>query len=76
MSPPPGRPIVAAIDSVTSNISKFVDYHIKPMVENLPSYVKDTSHMISLIEGLGRIHWRLAGVTTLPSTERLYPCSI
>lgn len=23
--------------------------------ENLPSYVKDTSHMISLIEGLGRI---------------------
>lgn len=25
------------------------------MVENLPSYVKDTSHMISLIEGLGRL---------------------
>uniref|UniRef100_A0A673WHK7 Reverse transcriptase domain-containing protein n=1 Tax=Salmo trutta TaxID=8032 RepID=A0A673WHK7_SALTR len=55
VSPPPGRPIVAAIDSVTSNISKCMDYHIKPMVENLPSYVKDTSHMISLIEGLGRL---------------------
>ena len=25
------------------------------MVENHPFYVKDTSHMISLIEGLGRI---------------------
>jgi hypothetical protein len=32
-----------------------VDHHIKPMIENLPSYVKDTGHMISLIEGLRRI---------------------
>ena len=54
VSPPPGGPNVAAINSVTSHISKILDYHIKPMVENLPSYVKDTSHMISLI-GLGMI---------------------
>lgn len=35
-TPSPGRPIVSAINSVTCNVSKFVDYHIKASVETMP----------------------------------------
>ncbi len=46
----PGRSIVAGISSLISAISTFVDYFIRPLVEQLPSNVKDTGHMISILE--------------------------
>uniref|UniRef100_A0A4W5MV42 Uncharacterized protein n=1 Tax=Hucho hucho TaxID=62062 RepID=A0A4W5MV42_9TELE len=49
---PPGRPIVVGIDAVTAPLSTFVDYFIRPLAEQLPSFVKDTSSMISIIESL------------------------
>lgn len=52
---PPGRPIVSGIDSLTSPLSKFVDHFIRPYAEKLPSFIKDTTDMIVLIESLGPI---------------------
>ncbi|CDR01385.1 unnamed protein product [Oncorhynchus mykiss] len=49
---PPGRTIVAGIDAVTAPLSTFVDFFIRPLAEQLPSFVKDTSSMISIIESL------------------------
>ena len=49
---PPGRPIVSGIGSLTSNISTFVDFFIRPIAEELPSFVKDTGHLITLLESL------------------------
>ena len=36
----PGRPIVSACNSITENISKYIDYVLKPLMFNLPSFVR------------------------------------
>ena len=36
----PGRPIVSANGHPTERISEFVSYHLNPLVQSLPSYVK------------------------------------
>ena len=48
--PPPGRPVVNSINSPTSNISKYVDHKLQPVVTKLPSYVKDTTDFIKKLE--------------------------
>ena len=39
----PGRPIVSANGHPTEKISEFVDFHLRPHVEALPSHLKDTT---------------------------------
>ena len=41
-----GHPIVSSVNFHTSNISKYVDYNLQPIVEEIPSYVKDTKDFI------------------------------
>ena len=43
------RPIVSSVNSVTENISKFVEYWLQPIVKQLPSYIKDTNTFANLI---------------------------
>lgn len=43
------RPIVSSVNSVTENISSFVDGWLNPLVRKLPSYLKDSSEFIKLI---------------------------
>ena len=38
----PGRPVVSSVNCHTANISKYVGYHLQPIVTKIPSYVKDT----------------------------------
>ena len=42
----PGRPIVSANGHPTEKISEFVDLHLQPHVQNLPSYLKDTTDFL------------------------------
>ena len=42
----PGRPVISSVNCHTSKISKFVDYHLQPIVKEIPSYVKDTSDFL------------------------------
>ena len=51
--PPPGRPIVSAINSPTERISQFLDHFLQPCLTAIKSYVKDTGHFIFLLEKLG-----------------------
>ena len=48
----PGRPIVSANGTPTEKISEFVDFHLRPHVENLPSYIKDTTHYLKEMESM------------------------
>ncbi|OXA43254.1 hypothetical protein Fcan01_22196 [Folsomia candida] len=46
----PGRPIVSTVCCPTSLISAFVDSVLQPLVANTPTYLKDTTHMLQLLE--------------------------
>ena len=39
----PGRPAISSVNCHTSDISKYVDYHLQPIVQQIPSYIQDTS---------------------------------
>ena len=47
----PSRP-VSSINCHTANISKYVDYHLQPIVKQIPSYVKDTDNFINKINAV------------------------
>ena len=36
----------------TGNISKYIDYHLQPIVKQIPSYVKDTNGFINKINAV------------------------
>ena len=47
---PPGRPIVSGNGCPTERISQFVDYFLKPIVQNTRSYIRDTTHFLNLLQ--------------------------
>ncbi|XP_078374399.1 uncharacterized protein LOC144657936 [Oculina patagonica] len=49
----PGRPIISSNGHPTERISEFVDYHLKPLVQALPSHIKDTTHFLLQLQNLG-----------------------
>lgn len=49
---PAGRPIVSSIGSLTEPLFKFVDAHLRPLVESLPSYLRDTGHFIETLKSV------------------------
>ena len=44
------RPIVSGCSGPTERVSSFLDHIIKPLVPTMPSYIKDSPHLISLLE--------------------------
>ena len=44
------RPIVSSCNSITENISEFVHIWLQPLMRDLPSFIKDTTEFIQLIE--------------------------
>ena len=42
----PGRPIVLSCRGPMENIYLFVDYHLRPLVKKIPSYIKDTNDFL------------------------------
>ena len=48
----PGRPIISGIGTSTEYISEFIDEQIKSTAASAPSYVKDSSHFLNLIQNV------------------------
>lgn len=46
---PPGCPIVASMDSITSCFSLYIDYFLQPLAQALPSYIRGGTHLIELL---------------------------
>ena len=51
----PGRPLVSGCGTCTERVSEFVDFHIKPLVPEITSYIKDTKHFLQALQDLGRL---------------------
>ncbi|XP_070174345.1 uncharacterized protein [Littorina saxatilis] len=45
----PGRPIVSACSCPTEHLSQYLDHLLQPIVQTLPSYIKDTTHALHLL---------------------------
>ena len=50
-SPTAVRPIVSGCQGATERISQLIDLHLQPYVPKIDSYVKDSGHLIRLLEG-------------------------
>ena len=59
----PGRPAVSSVNCHTANISKYVDYHLQPIVTEIPSYVKDTQDFLRKFEKVKDIPQEILLVT-------------
>jgi hypothetical protein len=50
----PDRPIVSAIEHPTEEISEFIDLHLRQHLEDLPSYLKDTTYHLNKTPSSGQ----------------------
>ena len=51
----PGRPVISNCGTPTEKASEFLDYHLKPVMQEGLSYVKDSGDFMGKIKSLGRI---------------------
>lgn len=49
--PPPMRPIVAGIGSMGERLGAWVDSFLQPLVDIMPSYIRDSKHVVMLLDG-------------------------
>ena len=40
----PGGPVISNSGFYTENIFSFIEYHLKPLVQNVKSYIRDTNY--------------------------------
>ena len=80
--PPPCRLVISANGCPTEKFSEFVDHFLNPYVQTIPSYIKDTTHFLSLIEDLWAVatqrhsgdHWCDTPVHQYPHTWGIAGC--
>ena len=60
----PGRPVINSFNCQTSEISRFVDHHLQPLVREIPSYIKDTNDFINTIN-----NFPVPPNTSIPNNE-------
>ena len=51
----PGRPVISGCGTPTEKISQFVDHHLRPLVPNIASYIKDTNHFLRKLKDVGTL---------------------
>ena len=51
----PGRRVILGCGTCTERISEFVDGHIKHLVPEIPSFIKDNKHFLQVLNGLGKL---------------------
>ncbi|CAH2306489.1 Hypothetical predicted protein [Pelobates cultripes] len=65
---PPGRPIISGINSLTANLSAYVDSRLQKYARGAPSYVKDTKSFLQEMENIEwdqEYSWATLDVTSL-----------
>ena len=48
----PGRPVINSINCHASEIPRFVDHYLQPVVKEIPSYIEDTNDFVKKIKNL------------------------
>ncbi|CAJ0928488.1 unnamed protein product [Ranitomeya imitator] len=68
---PPGRPIVSGCGGLNEPTCRFLDYYLKPCVEELPSYVKDSGEVLQRLQG---VNFESDMIFITGDVETLYTC--
>ncbi|CAJ0954765.1 unnamed protein product [Ranitomeya imitator] len=66
---PPGRPIVPGNGGLCEIICTVIDHYLQPLVQTLPSYIKDTTMMLKRLDSL---HLEKGAVLVTADVEALY----
>ena len=48
----PSRPIISSINCHITKLSRYVDYHIKPLATKVKSYIRDTTDFINKLQNI------------------------
>ena len=48
----PGRPVISNSGYYTENTSAFLEYHLKPILQKVKSYIKDTNDFLRKLDAL------------------------
>lgn len=51
----PGRAVISLVNCYTINISKNIDYHLKPVLNQIPCYVRNANDFINKMDDIGNI---------------------
>ena len=51
----PGRPVISSCNTPTEKILAFVDSQLKPLVLQIPSFMKDTNHFFNKLMVMGTL---------------------
>ena len=51
----PGRPVISSVRCHSPKISKYVDYHLQPIVWEISSYIKDTSNFLRKLKPITEV---------------------
>ncbi|XP_056419511.1 saxiphilin-like [Hyla sarda] len=68
--PPPCRPIVAGIGSLSENLCAWIDSLLQPLIPQIPAYIQDTKHLLLNLNHIpwhSSFSWVSADVTSLYS---------
>ena len=49
---PPGRPIISDVDTNSSAVARFIEFHLNPLARSLPSHLTDTFHFVAKLRNL------------------------
>ena len=71
LSDVPGRPVISNCGIPTEKVSEFLDFHLKPIMRNGNSYIRDSSHFIERMKNIRLIPDNAMLVTA--DMEGLYP---
>ena len=63
-SPVPLRPVVIQCGSLLGIASTYLDYKLQPLTSLVPSYLKNSQHVIDLLKQLGKV----------PSNAKIFTC--
>ena len=66
LSDAPGRPAISNCGMPTEKVSEFLDYQLKPVMQNGISYIRNSGHFLE----------RIKNINTLPENEMLVTADV
>ena len=55
LSSVPGRPVISNCGTPIEKVSEFLDHHLKPILQNGLSYIRDSQHFLEKIKTIGSV---------------------